>query len=88
MALKPGYKQTEVGVIPEDWEVVEYNHIGQIIDGDRGVHYPSSGELKDTGYCLFLNAGNVTKSGFRFEDCTFITKEKDEKLNKGKLKAL
>jgi type I restriction enzyme S subunit len=21
MELKPGYKQTEVGVIPEDWEV-------------------------------------------------------------------
>ena len=21
MGLKPGYKQTEVGVIPEDWEV-------------------------------------------------------------------
>lgn len=86
MELKPGFKQTEVGVIPEDWKVIEYNHIGQIIDGDRGVHYPSSGELKDTGYCLFLNAGNVTKSGFQFKDCTFITKEKDEKLNKGKLR--
>ena len=22
MELKPGYKQTEVGVIPEDWEIV------------------------------------------------------------------
>ena len=22
MGLKPGYKQTEVGVIPEDWDVV------------------------------------------------------------------
>ena len=22
MDVKPGYKQTEVGVIPEDWEVV------------------------------------------------------------------
>lgn len=86
MELKPGYKQTEVGVIPEDWEVIEYNSIGHVIDGDRGVHYPRLGELKNAGYCLFLNAGNVTKSGFQFEDCTFITKEKDEKLNKGKLK--
>jgi len=22
MELKPGYKQTEVGIIPEDWEAV------------------------------------------------------------------
>jgi hypothetical protein len=24
MDLKPGYKQTEVGVIPDDWEAVDY----------------------------------------------------------------
>ncbi len=29
-ALKPGYKQTEVGVIPEDWEVVSIGGLGSM----------------------------------------------------------
>ncbi len=85
MEVKPGYKQTELGVIPEDWSVVDYVSFGQVIDGDRGFHYPSVGELGDSGHCLFLNAGNVTKRGFRFAECQFISAEKDKKLHKGKL---
>jgi type I restriction enzyme S subunit len=85
MELKSGYKQTEVGVIPEDWSVVDYVSFGQVIDGDRGIHYPGADDLRDAGHCLFLNAGNVTRSGFRFADCQFISAEKDRKLNKGKL---
>jgi len=27
MNVPPGYKQTEVGVIPEDWEVQEFSSI-------------------------------------------------------------
>ncbi len=33
MELKPGYKQTEVGVIPEDWEVCQVRSKGQVITG-------------------------------------------------------
>ncbi len=29
MEVKPGYKQTEVGVIPEDWEVKVLGETGQ-----------------------------------------------------------
>jgi type I restriction enzyme, S subunit len=57
----------------------------EIIDGDRGANYPHRDEFSPSGHCLFLNAGNVTRSGFSFEDCTFIAKEKDEVLRKGKL---
>ena len=38
------------------------------------------------GYCLFLNTGNVTTSGFSFESNQFITKEKSDLLRKGKLR--
>ena len=31
--MKPGYKQTEVGVIPEDWEVKSVSSIGRVIRG-------------------------------------------------------
>ncbi len=59
--------------------------ICEIIDGDRGKNYPTVNEFLDDGYCLFLNAKNVTASGFNFDNCMFITKEKDEILRKGKL---
>jgi type I restriction enzyme S subunit len=57
----------------------------EIIDGDRGKNYPSQSEFHDTGHCLFLNAGNVTESGFDFSSCAFISEEKDRLLRKGKL---
>ena len=56
-----------------------------IIDGDRGRNYPKQDEFSDTGYCLFLNAKNVTATGFSFENRMFITKEKDNALHNGKL---
>lgn len=59
--------------------------ICDVIDGDRGKNYPTANEFSDNGYCLFLNAKNVTTSGFNFETCMFVTKEKDEVLRKGKL---
>ena len=57
----------------------------EIIDGDRGKNYPVAGDFTDEGYCLFLNAKNVTVDGFNFDTCMFISKEKDESLRKGKL---
>ncbi|NOZ86821.1 MAG: restriction endonuclease subunit S [Deltaproteobacteria bacterium] len=57
----------------------------QIVDGDRGKNYPKQTDFSDFGYCLFLNAGNVTKNGFEFHTCQFITEQKDESLRKGKL---
>ena len=57
----------------------------EIIDGDRGQNYPKNEQFSSEGYCLFLNAKNVTKYGFNFSECCFITKEKDNKLKKGKL---
>ena len=57
----------------------------EIIDGDRGKNYPTADEFSDEGYCLFLNAKNVTASGFNFDNCMFVSKEKDESLRKGKL---
>jgi len=58
----------------------------EIIDGDRGKNYPKQNEFYEDGYCLFLNANNVTKEGFLFNSMQFITKEKDELLRSGKLR--
>jgi type I restriction enzyme, S subunit len=58
----------------------------EIIDGDRGINYPNQRDFTSSGYCLFLNAGNVTLGGFEFANLAFISKAKDEALRKGKLK--
>lgn len=59
--------------------------LAEIIDGDRGSNYPKQDEFFDTGFCLFLNTGNVTKDGFSFDSVQFITEEKDGLLKKGRL---
>ena len=57
----------------------------EIIDGDRGKNYPKQEEFAEEGFCLFLNAKNVTANGFSFENCMYITEEKDKLLRNGKL---
>jgi len=57
----------------------------EIIDGDRGTNYPKQNEFSSQGYCLFLNAKNVTTEGWDFTECYFISEEKDRILRKGKL---
>ena len=67
-------------------EMLPMTSVCEIIDGDRGENYPKAEDFSEEGYCLFLNAKNVTASGFNFDTCMYITKEKDESLRKGKLK--
>ena len=59
--------------------------LAEIIDGDRGKNYPQQHEFLEEGYCLFLNTGNVTATGFSFESNQYISKEKCDLLRKGKL---
>ena len=65
--------------------IYKFGQLFEIIDGDRGKNYPGDSDFFDEGYCLFLNAGNVTKSGWSFESNAFIAKEKDEQLRKGRV---
>lgn len=69
-----------------EWKEVDIEQTSiEIIDGDRGKNYPKNNELANSGYCLFLSAANVTKNGLQFSNNSFITKEKDALLRKGKL---
>ncbi|MCQ2005256.1 restriction endonuclease subunit S [Rhizobium sp. NRK18] len=80
------FKQTEIGEIPEGWEVATLGDASvTIVDGDRGKEYPKAEDYQDDGYCLFLSAKNVTRSGFVFEECQFISEEKHRKLRNGLL---
>jgi type I restriction enzyme, S subunit len=68
MELKPGYKQTEVGVIPEDWDVKPFTEVTDLItcgiaatpeyvSEDAGVPFLSSTNVKD---------GQIQWSGFKY----------------------
>jgi type I restriction enzyme S subunit len=68
------------------WKILPLSAVPvQIIDGDRGKNYPKQTDFSESGYCLFLNAGNVTSNGFDFSNCQFINEDKDQALRKGRL---
>lgn len=71
-----------------EWKVDALDELVNIVDGDRGTNYPKADEFSNNGYCVFLNAKNVTKNGFKFDIIQFITQEKDNILRKGKLERL
>jgi type I restriction enzyme S subunit len=80
------FKDSELGRIPKSWEVLTFSESNiKVLDGDRGNEYPKEADFKSSGFCLFLSAKNVTKNGFRFDTTAFITKDKDERLRKGRL---
>lgn len=79
------FKDTEIGTIPENWNVVGIGDTLNIIDGDRGINYPNGSDFSDNDYCLFLNAKNVSGDSFDFSNCQFISRTKDAELRKGKM---
>jgi len=83
----PGHEQATFHKgIPEGWHVRELKDTDiSIIDGDRGNNYPRKDEFSESGYCLFLNTGNIKNDRFVFSKNDFITKQKDSILRKGKL---
>lgn len=58
----------------------------KIIDGDRGENYPTKEDFFENEYCLFLDAKNITSTGFNLSTTQFITQKKDNELRNGKLK--
>jgi len=68
MELKPGYKQTELGVIPEEWEVKPLGELAEFVtSGSRGwaEFYSESG-------ALFIRSQNVRDGRLSFEDTQHV----------------
>ena len=63
MEIKPGYKQTEIGVIPEDWDVNSFSHLFDVTGGFSA----SRDQLSSEGYC-YLHYGDIHKSLKTFID--------------------
>jgi type I restriction enzyme S subunit len=69
MEVKPGYKQTEMGVVPQDWEVERLGELAEsVTSGSRGwaQFYSESG-------ALFIRSQNVRDGRLSFEDLQFVS---------------
>ena len=69
MELKPGYKQTEVGVIPEDWEVREVAKFAKIITGPFGTLLKASEYTQGDGVPQ-ISVGEIGDGFFRVDEHT------------------
>jgi type I restriction enzyme S subunit len=81
MEVKPGYKQTEAGIIPEDWEVAE---LGDLIDYTKGYAFKSS-EYTSDGIRI-VRVSDTTYDSIREEDPVFVSKNKASKYSKWRLR--
>jgi type I restriction enzyme S subunit len=61
--IPPGYKHTEMGVIPEDWEV---KSLGDVFAFSGGLT-ASRAQLGDSGYC-YLHYGDIHTSSKSYVD--------------------
>ena len=85
MELKPGYKQTEVGVIPEEWRISTLGQLCAFENGDRGRNYPSPDSFVMSGVA-FINAGHIAEGKIDLAGMNYTTRERYECLGGGKVK--
>lgn len=74
--MKPpkGYKQTELGILPDNWKVVRLGEVCEIFDGTHQTpKYTKAG-------IPFFSVENITNNDFI--NTKFISKEEHEKLTK------
>jgi type I restriction enzyme S subunit len=78
--------ESELGMIPEGWEVKKIGQIGlDISDGNYSSKYPTNDEFVDTGI-PFIRAVNMKNGSLIRNDLRYITKEKHSQITKGHLK--
>jgi type I restriction enzyme S subunit len=70
MEVKPGYKQTEVGVIPEEWEVAKIKEHTAIQTGKRNTQ----DRVEDGQYPLFVRSQTVERiNSYAFDGEAVLT---------------
>lgn len=85
---KQGYKHTELGWIPEEWEEVTIDKlvkdevIFQPLDGNHGEIHPKKSDFVEYGI-PFIMANNVQNGKVDLNSCNFIKKEQADSLRKG-----
>lgn len=80
-ALPVGYKQTEVGVIPKDWDVLKFGSLAEIVRGKFSAR-PRNDPRFYGGDYPFLQTGDVTRSGSKISSFTQTLNEEGVKVSR------
>src|SRR5437867_2439200 len=75
MEVRPGYKQTEVSVIPEDWNVKPLGELGEAL---IGLTYKPS-DVREHG-TLVLRSSNIQNDALAFDDNVFVDTNIPERI--------
>ena len=76
MEVNPGYKLTEVGVIPEDWTVETLSSVADVRDGTHdSPRYVKSG-------VPFVTSKNILSGKIDFTDITFISSRDAQEVDR------
>ena len=82
--VKQGYKQTEVGVIPEDWDIKHLNDFGEVLSGgtqstsineywDGNIAWCTPSDITSTkGKYIFKTERSITDKGLRNSAATVL----------------
>ena len=73
MTIPQGYKQTELGIIPEDWEVVNLGNIAKV-NGRIGFRGYTVADLVPKGFgAITLSPSNIINNQIDYSNCTYIS---------------
>lgn len=84
MEMKEGYQQTEVGEIPEDWDVTELTNVS-VISRLAGAEYTSFWQESPNGEIIALRGYNIGKGRLIDRDLTRISNALSVKLKRSRL---
>lgn len=73
MNIPQGYKQTELGIIPEDWEIVNLGRVVKI-NGRIGFRGYTVADLVPKGFgAITLSPSNIINNHIDYTNCTYIS---------------
>jgi len=84
MEVRPGYKQTEVGVIPEDWQLTSLAKISSFIT--KGSTPTTYGFKWETSGVLFLRSECVSDHGLDLTQSMLISEEAHAAFHRSQVK--
>ena len=73
MAVKPGYKQTEVGVVPEEWDIKTLGSLTSLLTNGF-VGTATSAYVNGEDGVLYIQGYNVQENGFNFRGIKRVSK--------------
>ena len=84
MELRKGYKQTEIGIIPNEWHVNKLSEITNLMTNGF-VGTATSFYSESDSDILYIQGYNVEENGFNFRGIKYVTKDFHKQHSKSSL---